>query len=112
MIHRKNCSDGRNQDPCPVTWVFNYDSDRFPDTLVEARCKRCERGSMTGFTCRPVYYYTKVLRKGNCDRETGVYSYEPVYEQVSISCSLHVMGAIEGAKLARAHSQNEFNRMS
>ncbi|PVD32979.1 hypothetical protein C0Q70_08427 [Pomacea canaliculata] len=62
----------------PVTWMFNYNSDRFPDTLVEAKCKPCERGNII---CSPVYYYTKVMRKGSCNNNTGVYNYEQKFEQ-------------------------------
>ncbi|XP_025091996.1 uncharacterized protein LOC112562748 [Pomacea canaliculata] len=92
----KNCSDEWNPDPCPVTWMFNYDSDRYPDTLVEAKCKPCERGL---FTCRPVYYYTKVMRKGDCNSITGVYNYKQVNNNNSLDYLLTVFGRMVGCVL-------------
>ncbi|XP_046559992.1 interleukin 17-like protein [Haliotis rubra] len=51
---------------CPHYTVLNYDPNRIPQLVFEARCrcKTCltETGSSKG-QCKPVYYYRHVLQK-------------------------------------------------
>ncbi|XP_071096142.1 interleukin 17-like protein [Haliotis cracherodii] len=48
---------------CPVHYVINYNADRTPTLIVEARCTCSNCRSGTGVTrhrCMPVYYYREV----------------------------------------------------
>ncbi|CAH1774010.1 unnamed protein product [Owenia fusiformis] len=75
---------------CPWSYVYNYDKNRFPSTMVQASCN-CKDGCYGkeyGFGCRPVYYNVRVLRKqaGECG-EDGFYKYIPDWERIAVGCT-------------------------
>ena len=95
---RPHCSETTNSDldasvrvrsTCPWHYAQNHDSDRYPSTLVEARCI-CDHciggGKLT--RCEPIFYSVQVLRRSemNCD-EDGFYKYVPEWNQISIGCT-------------------------
>ncbi|KAK7096136.1 hypothetical protein V1264_005471 [Littorina saxatilis] len=86
-------TSGPSFDPCPMTWKFNYDQNRIPQTTVEGECQACSSCSQlvsgaSNLGCEPVKHYTKVLRrKRNCHPETNNYVYVEVWEPFIVGCS-------------------------
>ena len=74
---------------CPHHYVINYDKNRRPKTLVEAKCNcnlstPCLGGAETS-RCVPIKYYISVLRKDGC--AGGVYTYTPTTESINVGCT-------------------------
>ena len=75
---------------CPHHYVLNYDENRRPNTLIEAKCNcdentPCLNGTETS-RCVPVKYYITVLRKNGC-RVDGKYSYTTAIEPITVGCT-------------------------
>ncbi|KAK7096135.1 hypothetical protein V1264_005470 [Littorina saxatilis] len=76
-----------------MTWKFNYDQNRIPQTMVEGECPACSSCSQlvsgaSNLGCEPIKHYTKVLRrKRNCHSETHNYVYVEVWEPFIVGCS-------------------------
>ncbi|XP_071105048.1 uncharacterized protein [Haliotis cracherodii] len=75
---------------CPHYTVLNYDHNRIPQLVFEAKCscKTClsETGSSKG-QCKPVYYYRHVLQK---DTEKAKECYFRKVKAFSVGC--HCIG--------------------
>ncbi|KAL3863038.1 hypothetical protein ACJMK2_004820 [Sinanodonta woodiana] len=81
---------------CPKYYVIQHDPNRIPQNLihVQCSCKKClSRRESDLRSCQPVYAYTPVLRRTDCENE--IYKYEYVIEAVPVSCicSLNVIKA-------------------
>ena len=82
--------DVQDQSLCPWYNVMNYDPDRYPSALIEARCK-CETctgidpGSGAG--CQPVYYNVPVLRRSDSCQSNGQYKYTKGWQKIVIGCT-------------------------
>lgn len=83
---------------CPSYPVINFDPRRIPAMLQEVacQCQHCamhvphrDRGDSsleTTYSCQPVTYYTRVLRRTQkCHR--GVYVYRTVWEPLTLACA-------------------------
>lgn len=83
--------DLRKTSTCPWHYVMNYDPNRRPETLVEAKCNcRPHRSCLNGIRnshCSPIIYNVWVLRKYACDVTTGVYLYRRSLEPIVIGCT-------------------------
>lgn len=77
---------------CPWHYVVNVDMNRRPVQIVEARCNclQCLNG-LANSRCRPIKYYTRVLRKYACDIDTRVYRYRETIEPVTVGCSCEMI---------------------
>ena len=78
---------------CPHHYVINYDPNRRPTTLLEAKCNcnghmNCLNGD-EGSRCVPVKYYTHVLRKSGCDGH--YYTYTKTVEPITVGCTCAYM---------------------
>jgi len=75
---------------CPWYNVMNYDPDRYPSILIEARCKctTCtgvDPGSGAG--CQPVYYNVPVLRRSDKCLPNGQYQYNKGWQKITVGCT-------------------------
>lgn len=72
---------------CPWEYVRNYDPNRRPEVLLEARCRFRGCGNRTsGCTCHCVYIYVNVLHKTRCDVTSGWNVYDPSIERLCVGC--------------------------
>ena len=76
---------------CPHHYVINYDTNRRPKRILEAKCncnleKRCLNGNKHS-RCVPVKYYTNVLRKSGCDSKRQKFTYKHVIEAITVGCT-------------------------
>ena len=74
---------------CPHHYVLNYDANRRPKKLVEAKCNcdkntPCLNGTETS-RCVPVKYYITVLRKNGCSGNTTTYT--KAVEPITVGCT-------------------------
>ncbi|XP_070564618.1 uncharacterized protein [Ptychodera flava] len=77
---------------CPWTYAINTDSERFPRTIAEAKC-RCQgcidpdTGGVAsdGRYCSAVHYNFWVLKRTGC--RNGVYTYDYVREAIPVACA-------------------------
>ncbi|XP_053374806.1 interleukin-17B-like [Mercenaria mercenaria] len=86
----------RNQDSyyintasnCPWRYVLNHDTNRRPETIIEAKCN-CRRGpcidEVENSRCESVKYNIRVLRKYGC--ENGKYQYKRTMERITVGCT-------------------------
>ncbi|CAC5382008.1 unnamed protein product [Mytilus coruscus] len=105
MLGRRKCPKFLPTDPktstCPIFWELDFDVSRVPNTIFQAKCrctkcivrKRDEALSllMKNYTCCPVYYYERVLRKVGCD-SNNVFIYKKVLEPIQVSCTCSPKG--------------------
>lgn len=84
---------------CPFSYYRNYDVNRVPRTLLEARCT-CEEPGLAGTLCQEVVYHVRVVRRSGCGAD-GYFTYRAVYEPVSVACVAVVL-----PKPRHAHSHN------
>ena len=80
----------QDQSLCPWYNVMNYDPDRYPSYLIEARCKckTCtgiDPGSGAG--CQPVYYNIPVLRRSTSCLANGQYKYDKGWQRITVGCT-------------------------
>ena len=74
---------------CPWHYVINYDADRYPQSLTEARrdtrhCAKCTFVSLNEAECQAVRYKVPVIYKTDrCDTE-GYYEYDFVYHKLIV----------------------------
>lgn len=71
---------------CPWFWNLNYDGDRYPDKLAEARCS-CEDCDAGRKQCERINYNIIVLRKNEEKCTDDYYEYEMGYQPVSVGCT-------------------------
>ena len=76
---------------CPHHYVINYDPNRQPKRILEAKCNcnenmRCLNGRR-GSRCVPVKYYINVIRKSGCERPGNVFTYSHVVEAITVGCT-------------------------
>ena len=74
---------------CPHHYVMNYDENRRPKKLIEAKCNcdqntPCLNGTET-FRCMPVKYNITVLRKNGCSG--GIHTYTTAIESITVGCT-------------------------
>jgi len=78
---------------CRWHYVLNFDVNRRPQSLIEARCN-CKHhqcaGSLPGSRCVPVFYYARVLRKAGCDVSTRTFVYRHTTEPIAVGCTCAV----------------------
>ncbi|KAK7487822.1 hypothetical protein BaRGS_00020963 [Batillaria attramentaria] len=101
-------------DPCPMTYVINYDANRVPRTLMEANCTCSECQGLTPtptqgtrptpsiLGCEPINFYTKVLRKQGCNNHVAVYV--EVWEPVTVGCACRKPRPVNGTQSDSLHS--------
>lgn len=79
----------RYNSSCPHHYVTNYDENRRPERLLEAKCNCDETmpclDGVVGSRCIPVKYYLTVLRKNGCHR--GSYTYTKTIESITVGCT-------------------------
>jgi hypothetical protein len=80
----------QDQSLCPWYNVMNYDPDRYPSYLIEARCKckTCtgiDPGSGAG--CQSVYYNIPVLRRSTNCLSNGQYKYNNGWQKITVGCT-------------------------
>ena len=68
---------------CPHHYVLNYDENRRPKELVEAKCN-CVNSTVSS-RCVPVKYYITVLRKNGCSGNT--FTYTEAVEPITVGCT-------------------------
>lgn len=73
---------------CPWHYVLNVDYHRIPSRMMEARCNCTNRclGGTAKSRCEPVYYYYRVYRKVDEDRN-GYCAYKETIEAISVGCT-------------------------
>jgi len=85
-----NKANVQDQSLCPWYNVVNYDPDRYPVELVEARCK-CSTcigvDSASGAGCQPLYYNVPVLRRSNTCLTNGRYKYDKGWQKILVGCT-------------------------
>ena len=74
---------------CPHHYVVNYDPNRRPKTLMEAKCNcsenmRCLNGGERS-RCVPIKYFIYVMRKNGCHK--GLYTYRQTVEPITVGCT-------------------------
>ena len=82
-------TESRHNSTCSHHYIINYDPNRRPTTIFEARCNcnetmRCLDGDQ-GSRCVPIIYYTHVLRKSGCDGKH--FTYKQIVEPVTVGCT-------------------------
>ncbi|KAK2144146.1 hypothetical protein LSH36_781g00000, partial [Paralvinella palmiformis] len=87
----------QDQSLCPWYNVMNYDPDRYPSNLIEARCKctTCtgvDPGSGAG--CQPIYYNLPVLRRSNNCLPNGQYIYNKGWQKITVGCTCSMASSV------------------
>ena len=74
---------------CPHHYELNYDENRRPKELIEAKCNCDENTPCLNSTetsrCLPVKYYITVLRKNGCSGNTSTYT--KAVEPITVGCT-------------------------
>ncbi|XP_071105061.1 uncharacterized protein [Haliotis cracherodii] len=71
---------------CPHYVVLNFDRNRIPNVIYEARCKCSKCLEMQTKECRPVYFLRSVLQ-----RKTSRSCFERKVIAISLGCQCHTM---------------------
>ena len=80
----------QDQSLCPWYNVMNYDPDRYPSYLIEARCKCTTCTGIdpsSGAACQPVYYNVPVLRRSYSCLPNGQYKYDKGWQKITVGCT-------------------------
>ena len=93
----KKSTELMDRSTCPWYLEMNYDNQRFPKTLVNARCKcrRCLAPNSNGAGCQPTVIRIKVLRRELsksglplCSNGTALYG--NTWETIAVGCTCEI----------------------
>jgi hypothetical protein len=76
---------------CPKKYQVVYRDDKYPRFITQVKCTCPDCMTMRAvlstaiYTCRPMYYSTPVLVRGQCASD-GVYQWTPQVEQIPQDC--------------------------
>ena len=80
---------GRYSSSCPHHFMLNFNENRRPKVLIEAKCNCDENTPCLNGTkasrCVPLKYYITVLRKNGCSGDTSTYT--KAVEPITVGCT-------------------------